>query len=61
MVHDEEAEVSIHLTTLIANTQRTRSAGQTPVDTPGLPAAAATHDKEGQEPVDDPQASDVGM
>ena len=35
MVHDEEAEISIRLATLIVNSQRNRSAaGQFPVDLP---------------------------
>ena len=47
MVHDEEAELSIRLATLIANSQRNRSAaGQFPLDLPdgsakGLDGVAA--------------------
>lgn len=45
MVHDEEAEISIRLATLIANTQRTRSAAQLlPLKTPQAPGTAAGAD-----------------
>ena len=39
MVHDEEAEISIRLATLIANSQRNRSSavGSMPLDLPEAP------------------------
>ena len=45
MVHDEEAEISIRLATLIANTQRNRSAAESlPLDTPQAPGTGADAD-----------------
>lgn len=58
MVHDEEAEISIRLDTLIANSQRSRSTIGQLDSSESLPNAAADA-AEGL--IDSHQAADAGM